>query len=339
MNRHGIMVVSIDLELSWGRFDKMPLEELNGQSLQERPHIRRLLSLMDQYEIPATWAMVGHLMLDGCARDSAGVAHRDVTPHAAHSWFPRDWFSTDPCTEARLAPAWYAPDILEWIRSARVRHDIGSHSFAHVLYGDPGCTAAMAHADLKAAKQAAAGKQVVLESFVFPRNQAGHLDVLRAQGIRSFRGRSFRGAERPLYRWIKGTPVRMLGFLDQLLAFPPRQVRAEETLPGLWNIPGNHFFMPRNGLNRVVPMSSRVRKGTRGINRAIRTGGLYHLWFHPADLLTDSDAMFAGLEALFSYARRQQEQGCLEVLTMAEYSRRLEDTKLIAGAASQRPGG
>ena len=61
----GTMVLSLDLELSWGRFDAVPVEVLGAESLAERQQIKRFLALLDRYEMPATWAMVGHLMLDG----------------------------------------------------------------------------------------------------------------------------------------------------------------------------------------------------------------------------------------------------------------------------------
>jgi hypothetical protein len=319
----GTMVLSLDLELSWGWFDEIPIATLDAQSLEERRQIKRLLVLLDRHNIPATWATVGHLMLDNCARDRRdGQAHTDVFPHARYSWFPADWYHFDPCTNVTSAPGWYAPDIVEWIRHARARHEIGSHSFGHIYYGDPECTPSVAQADLKAACEAAARQGIVLKSFVFPRNQVGHLDVLKSFGLRSYRG-----AEPPLICTDNRVLQRAVHFLDQLLALRPRDVRAEEILPGLWNLPGNHFFMARDGIRKMIPMASRVLKGKRGITHAVKTGGLYHLWFHPFNLNEDTEAMLSGLAAIFQYAHRMREQGLLEILTMDDYVRRLEREK------------
>lgn len=318
LNR-GTMVLSLDLELCWGRFDKLPVPTLEADSIEERTQIKRLLSLLDRYEIPATWAVVGHLMLDGCARNGDN-AHVDVLPHPEYSWFRKDWYVYDPCTMAVRSPGWYAPDIVEWIRKAHVRHEIASHSFAHIYYGDPECGASVARADLAAAVAAAEPKDITLKSFVFPRNQVGHLDVLREHGIHAYRGvdpTRFRNVGRALFN-----------FLDQLLGLPPMAIYAEEGIPGLWNIPGNHFYMARNGIRKMIPIASRVLKGKQGIRQAIQTGGLYHLWFHPFNLNADSDAMLSGLEQLFSYAHSMREQGLLEILTMDDYARRLEREKL-----------
>ncbi len=328
--KRGTMVVSLDLELCWGRFDKLEISELEADSDQERTQIKRLLSILDEYEIPTTWAVVGHLMLDGCGRSEDG-AHTDALPHAKYSWFQKDWFIYDPCTSAGRSPGWYAPDIVEWIRATRVRHEIASHSFAHIYYGDPECHVAVAQADLTAAIAAAGPKNIVLKSFVFPRNQVGHLEVLRDHGIRAYRG-----ADPSRFRKGKGVLVKTFNFLDQLLGLPPQAVYAEQPIPGLWNIPGNHFFMARNGIRKMIPMTSRVFKGKQGIRQAIQTGGVYHLWFHPFNLNADSDIMLLGLERIFSYARHMREQGLLDILTMDEYSTRLaaRDTERCSPAAT-----
>ena len=321
-NACGIMVLSLDLELSWGRFDKLQISELEAQSIEERTNIKRLLALLDQYEIPATWAMVGHLMLDGCSRDLKGQAHSEVTPHARYSWLPHEWFQFDPCSAAEHAPAWYAPDIIDWIRGTRVWHEIGSHSFAHIYFGDPECTPAVASADLQAALNAAALKGVALRSFVFPRNQVGHVSLLQQFGFQTYRG-----AMPELMPGTKGTMRRLVNWMDQLFARPPKPVQAEEILPGLWNIPGNHFFMARDGIRKYIPMSSRVLKGIKGIDQAVQTGQLYHLWFHPFNLNADANAMFSGLERIFSYAAQLRGEGRLQILTMEEYAHQLGKEK------------
>lgn len=319
----GTMVLSLDFELSWGRFDKMPIDKLESDSLVERKTIRRLLALMDQYEIPATWATVGHLMLDRCTRDSGGHAHPEIRPHARYSWMPFEWFRFDPCTEASHAPAWYAPDIVEWIRSSKVRHEIGSHSFGHIYYGDSECTPEMAEADLEAAIETATRRGVELRSFVFPRNRVGHLDVLQKCGVKAYRGQD------PMMRgWGKGPLLRAVHFWHQLWGLPPEPVCAEEVLPGLWNIPGNQFFMPKVGVRRLIPMVCQVRRVKAGINQAIERNELYHLWFHPFNLNHKPNVMFSGLERIFRYAKRLRAEGMLDILTMGDYAQRLEEQKL-----------
>jgi len=325
----GTMVVSLDFELSWGRFINHPVTVLDAESFGTRKHIKRLLALLDQYEIPITWATVGHLMLDGCTRDCNGQAHSDVSPHACYSGFSRDWYYFDPCTTASSAPGWYAPDVLEWIQSARVRHEIGCHSFAHIVYGDQECTPAAARADLKAAIETAAQKGITLKSFVFPKNQVGHLEILKASGITAFRGRGSRKNLKKLgiVSQLRRLALKPYNLMHTFLGLPLRVLRPEEVLPGLWDIPSNHFFQPRRGIRKVMPKGSQGRIANRTIDRAVKTGGLYHMWFHPFNLNTDTAAMFYGLEQVFAHAHRLREAGLLDIFTMGEYAKRLANQK------------
>jgi hypothetical protein len=189
------------------------------------------------------------------------------------------------------------------------------------VFGDPECSASTAEADIKAAVEAAASRGITLNSFVFPRNRVGHLETLKRLGISAYRG------EAPAVGEGYAVVLKPVNLLRQVLALPMEPVRPEETLPGLWNIPGNHFFLPRKGIRKILPRGGQALRAKRCIDKAVRTGRLYHMWFHPFDLLTDSDAMFAGLETVFVHARRLREEGLLDILTMEDYARCLEREK------------
>ncbi len=264
--------------------------------------------------------MVGHLMLGGCSRGEAGGVHPEVHPHVRYPWFPHDWYHYDPCVPASEAPAWYAPDVLDWIRGSRIPHEVASHSFAHIVFGDPECKVSHALSDLQAAVDVANQRGIRLESLVFPRNSVGHLEVVKSLGFGSYRGED----PPPFLPNIKGIWRKIITVADHWVGIAPRIVHPREVLPGLWNIPGNHFFIPRTGRFKYLPVRSRVRKGKRGIRKAIRHHGLYHLWFHPFDLIDDADAIFSGLEELLSYADQLRGKGLLDIMTMSGYARRLK---------------
>jgi peptidoglycan/xylan/chitin deacetylase (PgdA/CDA1 family) len=307
---------------------------LDAEAQEERTLITRLLTLLDRYEIPATWAMVGHLMLERCARDANGHAHPEAQPRPAFLWLPYDWYHFDPCTSAEKAPGWYAPDILRSVKAARTRHEIASHSFAHIYYGDPACSPEVAEADLRTAIKAAARKGIALKSFVFPRNQVGHLEILRKAGILAFRGmHPFEDHKHGPFMTLLLKPFSALG---QLLGHPPTPVQAQEALPGLWDLPGNHYFRARRGCRRILPPGTEARIGKRGIDQAVRSGELYHAWFHPYNLQQNPQEMFANLETLFAYAAHMREQGLLDILTMGDYAERLALSKASTDSSSDQ---
>src|SRR5688572_3897098 len=73
----GHFILSLDVELAWGMFDHGGAARLRKQLLAEREAIRRLLELLGRYEIPATFAIVGHLFLDQCRREN-GTTHPEI---------------------------------------------------------------------------------------------------------------------------------------------------------------------------------------------------------------------------------------------------------------------
>jgi len=98
------------------------------------------------------------------------------------AWLEGDWFDHDPCTNAQQDPMWYGGDVVAAIRACRVPQEIGSHAFSHLIVGDPDCTAESFDSELRACRRVAEPLGIELKSFVFPRNQMGHFDVLASNG-------------------------------------------------------------------------------------------------------------------------------------------------------------
>jgi hypothetical protein len=66
MEQSGTLIVSIDMELAWGICDKVLESDARAALQRERTIIQRLLALFADYEVRASWAIVGHLLADQC---------------------------------------------------------------------------------------------------------------------------------------------------------------------------------------------------------------------------------------------------------------------------------
>lgn len=122
------MTISVEIELGWGFHDiKDPRDvpELSGDGSVEREALGWFLSLCDEFEVPVTFDVVGHLLLDSCEGDHGG-------PH------PEGWFQRDPGTDAETDPLFYFPEVVGEIRGADVDHEICTHTFSHVLCDEVG---------------------------------------------------------------------------------------------------------------------------------------------------------------------------------------------------------
>jgi peptidoglycan/xylan/chitin deacetylase (PgdA/CDA1 family) len=305
-------VLSIDTELVWGSFDHVDPDRFSVRYPDLRGTISRLLAVLDDHRVPATWAVVGHLFLSSCRRGADGRAHPEL-PRPAFDWYRRDWFSLDPCTDRARDPLWYGDDVVDMILAARVPHEIGSHSFSHPPFGDPGCSEEVAAAEVAECVRLAEARGLTLRSFVFPRNIEGHHRVLREHGFTSYRGHD------PVwFHSLPGLLQRAAHLVDQAVAVTPPVASPRQTQPGLWDIPGSMLLMERRGARRCIPLGARVAKGRAGLKRAVREEKVFHLWFHPFNLAPDRERILGALGQILDEAVRLRDRGDLDIRTMGE---------------------
>jgi len=284
-------VLSLDTELVWGSLDHTTPEAFAARYPDVRGVIGELITMLGHYEISATWAIVGHLLLGSCTGQ-----HGDVACGVAGS-------------RSNL-PLFYGDDILAMIRAARPVQEIGSHSFVHRQYDAP---LASVSADLEEVVKVGRENALEFRSFVFPRNVEGHHELLAGKGFMAYRG-----ADPTWYRSLTGPAGRVAHLFDQALSLPPPVSLPTQTLDGLWNVPGSMLLLSRLGARRFIPLSARVRKARRGFRRAVSEGKVFHLWFHPFNLAVDRPGMFSCLDRILGEVAALRKAGRLEVKTMGD---------------------
>src|SRR5438874_989656 len=89
--------ISADFEMGWGfRSRGQTGAQLMGEN--ERRNVPLILSLLDRYAVPITWATVGHLFLESCSRCTSGLAHPSMPrPVASDGTWTGEWYACDPC--------------------------------------------------------------------------------------------------------------------------------------------------------------------------------------------------------------------------------------------------
>lgn len=299
----GVFTLSLDFELIWGTLDLFgPGRFRPACELEREVIIDRLLDILVEFEVPATWCVVGHLFLDRC-----DGGHREIVGPGPN------WFAHDPGTDITRDPIFYGRDLLERIRECPVQQEIGSHSFSHVIFSEENCPRETAVSEIAACVRVATEQGLDLRSFVFPRNLVGHLDVLTEYGFTSYRG--------PEPSWYEAStvpgPVKRLAHLWEVLAASEPPVVLPQTSDGYpVNIPGSMIYFPMHGLRRFIPLSRRVRRAIKGLNAAARERRVFHLWFHPTNLADETERMFSGLRSIFHRARELRENGDMDFLPM-----------------------
>lgn len=191
--RRGIVVFSADFEMAWAfRYSRTKAREVVEMGLRERQNVPKILKLFDSYEIPITWATVGHLFLNSCIRDKNGLAHPKMKrPHFSENrnWIftSGDWYQHDPCTDVKSNPAWYASDLIESILQSKTGHEIGCHTFSHIDFTDKNCSSELASSELDAFIKLTSAKGISCKSMVFPGGTAGNYKILKEKGFICYR--------------------------------------------------------------------------------------------------------------------------------------------------------
>ena len=289
-------IISLDTELLWGVIHTdADYSRLTRDTSAGRGVIDILLSLFAKYDIPATWAIVGHLFLDRCQKEE-GIPHRNMP------WFKEDWYSCDPCTDIHKAPLYYGKDIVEKILSSPVGHEIGYHSFSHVIFSE--CSREVAQAEIEEGVKLAKEMGIALESFVFPQDKVGHLDVLKENGFVAYRGIRARhiGSDGNLLLRKFG------GAVDKLIALPVEP----KWKGGIWEIASSMLFQDPPPFHTTL-----ISRAKKGINLAIKEGKVFHVYLHPHALLYQR-FLIEKLDKLLEFVARKRDEGKLHVATMGE---------------------
>lgn len=305
----GYFVMVLDTELAWGSFDFLGFNKYKKHFKYYRENIDKLVKLLDEYEIKATWAFVGHLLLDRCD----GV-HKDIL-RPRYSWFNnQDWHKYDPGSNIHDSPIWYGKDILEKVLSAKIKQEIATHTFSHVILGDKECTKEVAISQIESCVRLGKELGIDIKSLVYPKNNIGHLDQLYDLGIRVYRGE-----ELNWYRSYNRVLKRFSHFFDQLLAVTPPvyPIKNLKFDYNVLNIPASQYLFPYDGVRKGIPSMSRKVKAIKGIKKAIENDAIYVLWFHPFNL-GSSDKMFDVLKKILSFTKEQINNGKIINFTMSE---------------------
>lgn len=299
----GTVVISLDAELAWGYHDLDPLPTEKFETA--RKSWAWLVDAFEEFSIRATWAIVGHLFLSEC--DGTHV----------ETMAPNGWFRHDPGGTTDDAPLWFGPDLVESVLDSPVDHEIASHSLSHVEFGADGTTRETAESEVATCVALAEEWGIDLESFVFPRNSVGYLDVLAEHGFQNYRSTG--------QRWFSDRQFRRAGkALDYGLGLTAPGV-AQPSLDEhelVRHESSQYLFSFEDPVRRLVrPFTTEpvVRRVERGLDRAAETGGVFHLWFHPNELRSSAD--YQRVRTVLTAIDERRDD--LQVATMAEIGRRI----------------
>ena len=322
------VVISLDLELSWGSFDLSFDDDVRKMARWTNSiGAPRLLKLLTDNGLSATWAVVGAMMRSSLP-DISGL------PEVRYRHFAKPWFSYVPNEANELThPEWFGSRLVEMIRNAVPKQEIGFHSFSHVPFESQGMTRERAIAEYRHCAQVARDLGIQTTSFVFPRNLVAYLRELRDAGFVCFRD-----ADELPVRFANERLTSLCAIWADFVGQSPLMV--EPTMrDGLVAIPGSLLIRYAAGWRKYIPDASRLRRLRKGLERVRRRGGVFHVWFHPENLYAEwprfENVVSHFLEELSILVRN----GDLRCLTMGQVASEFQATLPSYPASSSKPCG
>lgn len=285
--RAGGLVISADFEMAWAWRYSKGKQDANAIGLHERENIPGLIRLFEQFNVPITWATVGHLFLDQCHREG-GRAHGELEriPHFTNrvwAYESGDWYDADPCSDVLSAPAWYASDLIDAIQASSVDHEIGCHTYTHIDCTDRHCPPQVMEDEISACVDLARARNIKLSSMVFPGGTNGNYAVLAKAGFTNYR--------------INAPWDLFYPYCDEY---------------GLWALPSSATI---ENVGFGWSADYYAWRFIQFIDEAISTGTVAHLWFHPS---FDAFCLNEVFPRVLEYATKKEADGDLWIGTMED---------------------
>lgn len=327
MTMVGTVTISIEIELGWGlvRFNKF--DKLSENREAETRHLSRLLDQCEEYDVPITFNIVGHLLHESC----------DGTHDGPHD---EDWWDVDPGTSVDEDPEFYAPDLIDDIRSRRTDHEICTHTYSHIECNevDPEIVRWELNRAQRVHDEHGLGKT---GSIVPPRHSTPPSDVLVDTGIRTKRTPHYKAHD-------EHHPATAVGKLYDILfgSHPAVEPAVRQGVLESYSPEYITFAAPflQTGTSephpvyRSIPLFVRQRLHERnlrqGIDAAATTDSFVHYWSHLYDF--SNEKQWPQVKSFVRQLSERQEMGDIRVRTMkdlqSEYEQRAPHDDLSAQA-------
>lgn len=324
MNRQGSLVISLDYELMWGCCEWSTPEVYGKSNVAHVPDvIHRMLELFHKYDVHATFATVGMIMLKNKeeAINMAPVKKPSYIRVEASPYFNNYIQQIKPEHESMF----FAPLQVKAL-NGDPNIEVGTHTYCHYYCWEPGQTIDEFEADLQKAVEAACNLGITLRSIVFPKNQVSdaHLAVCARYGITSYRGNALKYFDEPKSKWA-GLRNRICRLLDAYInvggmsSIPYARLERKE---GMLNVCASRMLRPYSPKLSFMERL-RLRRIRKEMIYAAKNGEMYHLWWHPHNFGANMDDNLRFLENVLLTYKQCHERYGMQSFTMNEITEQL----------------
>ena len=294
-------ILSFDCEGKWGVADELgPRQRRDLSDERLRGAYGSILEILEEYDIPATFAFVGAFTQPPAAFARIRPAIEDLCRRA-----PAYLGTALHDIDETMGAGWHGHDCVRAVAQSRIAHEVALHGVTHVPW--TAIDADFAETELQIFEKLE-GPIRASRTFVYPRNLVAHTDILARHGFEGF-------------RTAKRARARLSSFLSEFNLFEGPEV----VLPRgeIVTIPSGFFLNWRSGLRRLVPEWLTRQRIKRLLEAAAPTDAVVHYWLHPENIAS-APSTLGNLRSLAREVAAARDAGACETLTQIDYCRRVE---------------
>ncbi len=326
------LVISLDFELHWGRFDKLPARGNEAYYHMARRAVPRLLKMFEAYGIDCTWATVGMLLLRN-REEWQRMSPLQKAEYKSPKYSSYRWFEGQDVDESLL----FAPDLVGEILNYPGQ-ELGCHTFSHYYTLENGNCAKSFREDLRSAKNIVKQKLgVEMSSLVFPRNQYDEkaISIAAEEGFTAVRTNPVDWYWRAPHQ---GNLLKKI-FRSADAIFPvgekssyPISTILPRVEDGPFRIPASRFFRP---FQPLFPRLNhwKLKRIKEEMTSAADRNEVYHLWWHPHNHGRHQEESFQELEQILMHYKYLNATKGMKSMNMKGLTRESISSKSLA-----RPG-
>ena len=324
---NGTLILSLDYELMWGCLEWSTPEAYGKTHVARVPVvIERILELLKKYEVKATFATVGMIMLAN-KQEALNSLPELVPSYEKQSCSPYENNYIQMVSEQEES-LYFSPQTVELLKKNPFV-EIGTHTYCHYYCDERGQTIEQFEADLKKAIEVAHRKGCPIKSIVFPKNQVReeYLKVCSEHGLICYRGNAKHFFSRPKSRF-EGLKNRISRLLDTYIKIskPSSMPYANiEQIHGMINVQASRMLRPYNSkLALLEPL--KIKRICDEIRYAAQNKELYHLWWHPHNFGNNVDENIAMLEKILQVYKKCHDQYGMKSYSMLDFANQIKNS-------------
>lgn len=319
----GTLIISLDCEGKWGMADRIDSEiDSIFTSKALLLSYKSLLKVLNEREIPATFAFVGMFAL---SYSEGRRWHKSLTNVSLKNG--QRWLDTYFQQIVGQCEGWHLPEAVDLVRKSG-RHEVASHGFSHLPLLEKTITKEIAKKEFYYARSSMKELGIDALTYVFPRNQVAYLPFLFDAGFKGYRNA----------RFAAGNASLLSGMLDELNVFSKADFHTFKMDGSCCknvaiDIPAGQFLNWRYGKRKAIPKAVTVKKWKSILTDAAVNSKVAHLWLHPHNIITAPETIEI-FESVLEYARILRDDDRINITSQSEYCNSMRARKILGSTTA-----